>query len=139
MEIVKRKKVYMYKFIFYGIYRTLNYTVFSKGKEKQEDRRISTVTLTSVVMFGHIFTLFGILSHRFGLKLAILNEPNDKLIVTLLFLFLYLYNYLFHEKKLRIISMKYKPLYDKYKGLDKLVGFGVPILTFLIFIIFGTP
>lgn len=129
----------MYKFIFYGIYRALNYTVVSKGKEKQEDRRVSAVTMTSVVMFGHIFTLSGIFSHRFGLKIPILEESNGKTFTMVLVLLLFIYNYFAHVKNLRILSEKYKPIYDKHKGLDKLIGFGVPIVTFIIFIIFGTP
>jgi hypothetical protein len=87
----------------------------------------------------HILTLVGTLTHRFGVIIPFFDKSNFKTINLILVLLLFIYNYFVHVRNLRILTEKYKPIYDKNKNLDKWIGFGVPIVTFIIFMIFGTP
>jgi hypothetical protein len=130
----------MYGFIFYGVYKELNKTIVSTGKDKQIDRRISAVALTSLIMGTHIATFYAILKNRF--KMDYLRLPEDEFTnyyIVFFALLIWLYNEIFHKRKLKELSLKYKPIYDKHKYLDMIVGTGVLVVSIIIFLIFGRP
>jgi hypothetical protein len=66
----------MYKFIFYGVYKELNKTIVSTGKDKQIDRRISAVAITSLIMVTNIATFYAILKNRFRIDFLRLREDE---------------------------------------------------------------
>ena len=131
---------FMYGFIFYGIYKELNKTVVSTGKDKQIDRRISAVALTSLIMLLNIATILSILKNKFGLDFLVLHEDEYTNYYIVFFgLLIWLYNEIFHKRKLKELSLKYKPIYDNYKYLDRIVGIGFFAVSLVIFLIFGKP
>lgn len=130
----------MYSFIFYGIFRTLKYTSVSKGQDRQIDIKISAVGLTSLIMILNIASVLSILKNKFGFDFLVLHEDeNTNFYIVFFALLIWLYNEIFHKRKLKELSLKYKPIYDKYKYLDRIVGFGVFAVSVVIFLIFGKP
>lgn len=123
----------MYAFIFYGTYRALNYTIITKGKEKQEDRRISTVAQTSVIMILHMFTILGILKNKFDVPIFLLEKrPNHELEAIIIVFIFWTFNHFRYARRLKILSEKYKPIYDEHKYLDRIVGYGSFIISFAL-------
>ena len=129
---------FMYGFIFYGVYRTLKYTSVSKGQDRQIDRRISAVALTSIIMGFNLLTIYVIFVKYLDINILPYNE-NRKFYLIISFLLVWLYNEIFHKRKLKELSLKYKPIYDNYKYLDKIIGFGVIVVSVIIFMIIGAP
>ncbi len=130
----------MYGFIFYGVYKELNKTIVSTGKDKQIDRRISAVALTSLLMFLHLATVRSIIKINFGIDFLLVPEnENRNIYIVFIALLIWLYNEIFHKRKLKELSLKYKPIYDKYKYLDRIVGIGFFAVSLVIFLIFGKP
>lgn len=130
----------MYGFIFYGVYKELNKAIVSTGKDKQIDRRISAVAITSLIMGTHIATFYAILKNRFRMDFLRLREDEyTNYYVVFFALLIWLYNEIFHKRKLKELSHKYKPIYDKYKYLDRIVGTGVLVVSIKTFLIFGRP
>jgi hypothetical protein len=128
----------MYGFIFYGVYRSLKYTSVSKGQDRQIDRRISAVALTSVIIGFNLLTIYVIFVKYFDINILPNNE-NRKFYLIISFLLIWLYNEIFHKRKLKELSLKHKPIYDKYKYLDKIIGIGVIVVSVIIFMIIGAP
>ncbi|MBX3042747.1 MAG: hypothetical protein KIT33_12600 [Candidatus Kapabacteria bacterium] len=126
----------MYAFIFYGTYRALNSTILSKGKEKQEDRRISAVAQTSTIIGLHILTILFFLHNRLNINIILLEQSNFKIFVISLVAILWIFCHLRYVNRLKQLSEKYKPIFDKYKYLDRIVGFGSFIISVILCILF---
>ncbi len=128
----------MYGFIFYGVYKELNKTIVSTGKDKQIDRRISAVAITSIIMGFNLLTIYAILVKYFDINILPYDE-NRKFYLIITFLLIWFYNEIFHKRKLKELSLKYKPIYDKHKYLDRIIGIGIIVVSVIIFMIIGAP
>lgn len=118
----------MYKFIFYGMYKSFHKTYISRrGSQREQDVRISTVVSMSIFNITTFQTILFIIEKTFEIEIKFFS--SIEFLFPIVFITIGL-NHFFFKNNFNDIAKDYADIYDKYKYLDHIIGFGMPLVVF---------